>query len=559
MRSFYSSLALGFACLAWGGLAGAQETKPASAATSNFTVFVQGHPVGIEQVAVERSASGITLSGSGRLGAPLNLVVRKIEIRYDANWRPLSLWLESTVREQLSTVKTTFTAGSAVSEVFMGGRPATKTDNVSPDAIVLTNAWFGGYEALTARLATLQPGAELRAYVDPQVEIAIKFNGVSDERIQTPGQMVAARRYQLTFINPGGPLDVEVWADQSARLLRVVVPAQSVEMSRDDVATVAARQERLARPGDEPVMIPGNGFNLAGTISRPAAPGSSPLPAVVLVAGSGLVDRDEMVAAVPIFAQMAGALADAGFLVVRYDKRGVGQSGGRIESATMADYAEDVRSVVKFLTKRRDVDKRRIALAGHSEGGWVSLLAASRNDDVAALALIATPGVPGTELVLEQQRHALDRMRIPEAEKQAKIELQKRIQAAVVTGVGWESIPAELRRQADTPLFQSMLIFDPAKAVPRVRQPILILQGDLDTQVPPAEADKLAELARARKAPAGQEVELVHVPGLNHLLVPAQTGEVDEYATLTDKTVSKELLSRLTSWLSATMARRAQK
>jgi len=83
----------------------------------------------------------------------------------------------------------------------------------------------------------------------------------------------------------------------------------------------------------------------------------------VLVAGSGAQDRDETVFNIPIFGQLAGALADAGFLVVRYDKRGVGQSGGRGESATLADYAEDVRAVVKYLSERKDVDKKHIAAA----------------------------------------------------------------------------------------------------------------------------------------------------------------------------------------------------
>jgi len=64
--------------------------------------------------------------------------------------------------------------------------------------------------------------------------------------------------------------------------------------------------------------------------------------------------------------------------------------------------------------------------------------------------------------------------------------------------------------------------------IPDVRQPILIVQGELDTQVEPSNADKLEALARKRKnAPA---VDTVKVPGVNHLLVPAMTGEVDEYA-----------------------------
>ena len=69
-----------------------------------------------------------------------------------------------------------------------------------------------------------------------------------------------------------------------------------------------------------------------------------------------------------------------------------------------------------------------------------------------------------------------------------------------------------------------------------IRQPILIVQGLLDTQVAPANADRLEQLAKARKRSA--PVEVVKVPGVNHLLVPAVTGEVDEYSTLADKSVS---------------------
>ena len=124
----------------------------------------------------------------------------------------------------------------------------------------------------------------------------------------------------------------------------------------------------------------------------------------MLVSGSESIDRDETVANVPIFAQVANALADAGFLVVRYDKRGVGQSGGRIEAATIADYADDAVSVSKHLEKRKDVDKKRIALVGYGEGGWMAMVAASSHGRIAAIALVATAGSTGADLMLERQR-----------------------------------------------------------------------------------------------------------------------------------------------------------
>src|SRR6185295_498034 len=102
--------------------------------------------------------------------------------------------------------------------------------------------------------------------------------------------------------------------------------AQSIEVVREDIASVAVRHVVVSRPGDEEIRIPANGFRLAGTISKPANEGNKPAPAVILVGGSGPADRDETVYGVPIFGQLAGMLADAGFLVLRYDKRAVGQS-----------------------------------------------------------------------------------------------------------------------------------------------------------------------------------------------------------------------------------------
>jgi fermentation-respiration switch protein FrsA (DUF1100 family) len=163
-------------------------------------------------------------------------------------------------------------------------------------------------------------------------------------------------------------------------------------------------------------------------------------------------------------------------------------------------------------------------------------------------------GTTGSELILEQQQHALAGMAISDAEKEAKVELQRKIQKAVVAGRGWEGIPAELRKQAETPWFQSFLVFDPARVMPRVTHPVLILHGALDRQVSMAQHDKLVALARARKGAAGRTVQANVFAGVNHLLVPATTGEVEEYTTLKDRNVSRELLETLTAWLKATFA-----
>lgn len=537
---------------------------PAPPPEAAFVIFIDGMPMGREQVTVTSTPDAWIVQSSGRLGHPVNMTTSRFEVNYDREWRPVTMDIEAVLRNQPMIIRTVFANGVARSDVIQSGAQTQKSDKVAADTVVLPNMFFAAYEALARRLQTMTVPADLRAYVAPHIEIALQVLGVTDELIRTSERSIAAKRYALVFGNQGGPVPGEVWTDQDGRLLRFRVPSQALEVSREDVAAVSSRVERLGRAGDEQVFIPANGFNLAGTVSSPPVPADTAgqrtpapagtkapvprLPAVVLVPGSGLTDRDEAVSGVPIFAQLANVLADAGFIVVRYDKRGVGQSGGRDESASISDYAEDVRAAVRFLEKRKDVDPKRIALVGHSEGGMVAMLAASQmKKQAAALALLATPGTPGGELILEQQRGLLDGMSIPEEEKRNRMALQERIQMAVKTGHGWDGIPAAYRRQADTAWFRSFLQFRPGELIPRIEQPLIVIHGDRDRQVGVRHAHLLFELANARKKNA--RADLFIVEGVNHLLVPAPTGDVVEYPTLEDKNVSVKVTNALVSWL----------
>lgn len=514
-------------------------------------MFIRGAQVGTEQVAVTRTAEGWSILSTGRIGPPIDITARRMEVRYTADWKPIEFTIDATVRNQPQAIHTTFDGTTAKNDITIAGVVTTKSDPVDAGAIVLPNALFAPYEALAARLRTAAPDSTFQVYFLPQASLSAKVVDSVTEQIQTSARLIAARRTRVTIAAPNLPLDVNVWSDENGRLLRVTVPAQNIDVARDDIASVAARQVVISRANDEPVRIPSNGFTLAGTLSKPAAASASPRPAVVLTGGSGPADRDGLAFGIPTLGELAGALADAGFIVVRYDKRGVGQSGGRPEAAGMVDFSDDQRAAVKFLTGRKDVDAKRIAVAGHSEGGLVSLLSAGKEKRLAAVVLLATPGITGSELVLAQQQHLLNRSNLPEADKQTRIDLQRRINEAAMTGKGLEAFPPDVRRQIDNTEFQSLLNTDPSKLVPGVRQPILIVQGTLDTQVEPGNADRLEVLARARKQPA--VVDVVKVPGVNHLLATATTGEVDEYASLPDKHVSPAVSAAVVEWLTKTL------
>ena len=542
------------ALVALAPIAAAQQTVPvfrAGANTSTFLVFVRGAQVGTEQVAVTRTAEGWSILSTGRIAAPLDITARRMEVRYTPDWKPVEFTIDATVRNQPQSIRTTFDGTTAKNDITVAGQTSTKSDPVEASAIVLPNALFAPYEALSAILKSAAPNSTFPVYLLPQASLTLKVVDSTTEQIQTSGRLIGARKTHVTISTPNLPLDLNIWGDETGRLLRLTVPAQNIDVARDDIASVASRQVVVSRPNDERVRIPSNGFTLAGTVSKPTTASATPLPAVVLISGSGPADRDGLAFGIPTLGQLAGALADAGFIVVRYDKRGIGQSGGRPESAGLSDFSDDQRAAMKYLQGRKDVDNKRIAVAGHSEGGLVSLISAEREKRIAAVVLLATPGVSGSELVLAQQQHLLSRSNLPEADRQTRIDLQKRINDAAMTGKGLEAFPPDVRRQIDNAEFQSLLNADPAKTLPGVRQPILVVQGMLDTQVDPSNADRLETLAKARKQPA--VVDVVKIPGVNHLLVAATTGEVDEYASLSDQKVSPAVSSAVVEWLTKTL------
>jgi len=516
---------------------------------STLIVFVSGREVGREQVSLARTPSGWTITGTGTLGAPFNQTTKRFEVTYAPDWQPIELKIDATVQSKPVTLATSFATTTAINEITQNGVTSSKNDQITARTVVLPNNFFAAYEALAARLFSMTPGGELTIYIAPQAEIKMTVKAVAAASYQTPGGTLNTRRFTVSLQNPGGALDADITVDDRGRVAKVDIPGGSLSVARQDIAGVATRQQTVRNPTDTDVKIPASGFGLAGTITTPAAQGRLRHPAVILVAGSGPIERDAIVAGIPLFAQLAGQLAARDFVVLRYDKRGTGQSGGRIERVTLQDYADDVTAAVKWMAKRKDVDEQRIFVAGHSEGAAVAMLAAAAEKKIEGVVLMAGMATPGKDLILEQQQHVLGRSNLPEAERAAKVELQKRILDAAITEQGWEVFPPDVREAVDTPWYRSLLTFDPARVMTRVRQPLLILQGDLDVQLKPYHADRLADLARARKKSGSVEVK--HFPSLNHLFVPAKTGEVSEYPTLYPATISPEVAKAVEGWVAS--------
>jgi len=537
------------------GLAVAQPQAPAGKPTG-YAVFLRGTAIGRELVTFNRDQTAITIATQGRLLAPLNVNIRAAEFKYQPDWTPISFSLDATVNGGLLQLRTTFVDTKASTEGVGGGQTVSVAHEVARKTLIHANGVFTSYVGLAHRLAeNSEEGAEFKVYVVPQVEVTVRVKTIRPEQIQIGTTVLDVRRYELVYVNPSGEVATNITVTKDGELVSVNVPADSVDIVRDDVASSTSRTQIYSNKGDEAVTIPAVGFNLGATLTRPAnAAANTKLPAVILLAAASVGDRDGVIQGVPTLANLAAAISESGMLAIRFDKRGNGQSGGRSESATVSDFAEDVRAIVRWLEKRPDVDPKRIAVAGHGEGAWIALLAASRERKLAALVSIAAPSTTGSETVLEQQRLELEGLKLPAEEREKRISLQQQINTAVLNGngKGWDNVPPQVRKEADTPWFQSLLTFDPSKILDDVRQPLLFVHPALDRQVPVEHVEKLSDLAR--KESKSKSVEVVVVRGVNHLLVPAVTGETSEYGTLPDRSVSKDVTMAVTDWLKKTFA-----
>jgi alpha-beta hydrolase superfamily lysophospholipase len=277
------------------------------------------------------------------------------------------------------------------------------------------------------------------------------------------------------------------------------------------------------------------GFQLAGTLTRPR--GTAKVPLVITISGSGEQERDSKLGPVPgygIFREIADTLGRRGIAVLRMDDRGVGASTGRETRsvATSADYANDVREVIKYARTRNDIDASRIILLGHSEGGMIAPMVAAQNKDVSAIVLMAGNAYTGRRVMMFQNQDNL--AQIPTLSAAQRDSIMKTVPAALDT-LGLKN-----------PWIGFFMQHDPLKTARQVTQPVLILQGETDRQVTPEQADTLLATFRAA---GNTNVTMKKFPATNHLFLADSIGVASGYASLADKNVRRSVLGELADWI----------
>lgn len=288
---------------------------------------------------------------------------------------------------------------------------------------------------------------------------------------------------------------------------------------------------------------------LYGTLERPQT--RSRIPVVLIIAGSGPTDRDGNSPLLPgannSLKLLAEALAARGIASVRFDKRGVGETGKAMQLAaqkTKSILREDDLSFENYIDdavrwgKQLRTDRRfsTLTVLGHSEGSLIGMVAAQRMG-ADAFVSIAGAGRPVQQIILEQVKPQFS----PDLLKKTEEILEQ-----LAVGKTVASVPSELNalfRSSIQPYMISWLRYDPAKEITKLRIPLLIVQGTTDIQATLGDAKRLADNNPAAK--------LLLIDGMNHVLKTVPNEQEKQVSSYSDPTlpVAPDLINAIAKFV----------
>jgi len=445
----------------------------------------------------------------------------------------------------------------------------------------LTGSWYGLLEIPGGKLrVNFHVKAEGSTFITTMDSPDQGAKGLPMDRTTIQGSEISIEAVKLGLVYKAS---YDAQSDELKGTFTQGPGSLSLNLSRKEQNLEKVAVKRPQEPSDFPYqqeeVIFKNGVaghELSGTLTLPR--GGKVTKIVVMISGSGPQDRNEEAPQFKHkpFLVWSDYLTRRGIAVLRYDDRGVGKSTGKFSGATTAAFASDVQAAVEFIKSRPDLKSLKIGLIGHSEGGMIAPMVASINPAVKFIVLLAGPGVPISELMVQQGKDQMIISGLPDSAVIANSALNRKIYAAAVqykylnaadfkvkldtalTEVFRKSAGNELTetavservkstsKQLIDPWFRYFISFDPQAYLQKVKCPVLAINGTLDMQV--SYISNLAGIRASLLKAGNKNFEIVPIKNLNHLLQLAKTGSVAEYGQI-EETVNPQALGKVSAWI----------
>lgn len=299
----------------------------------------------------------------------------------------------------------------------------------------------------------------------------------------------------------------------------------------------------------EEVTFSNGKYKFNGTLTLPKNSDKN-TKVVLMVTGSGQQNRDEEVFGHKPFAVIADALAREGIASLRYDDRGYGDSTIVFSNFTTDDFKQDAEAGVKYLRKRF----KKVGVLGHSEGGTIALMLAGegKTDFVVSMAGMA---ISGKETLIMQNRIGLAPLGMTTETVDGYCKALSGAFDTLGAGksveeVDRKDVPLMLRqlfemamKQADTPFMRHIFSLDIRQDLPKVKCPVLAMNGKKDMQV-----DCEKNISALQEGLRNCKPKIVAFDGLNHLFQHCPTGNLVEYQQI-EETISVEVLKTIVDFI----------
>ncbi len=452
-----------------------------------------------------------------------------------------------------TVVSAEFAAGKAT--VTVAGQPPKEVKTAA--TFVIENAVWHHFVLLLEQYDAARAGKQSFAALLPSqaTEFGLEVERVGARTLTLKGTPETFEQYRALTTQG---LVLELWADPATRTpLFLRIPAQNVRVVRKGwewLAEAVAPKASAATPAasehftSEEVEFPSGDATLAATLTIPKR-GQAPHPAAVIVTGSGGQDRDGT-AVFNIYRHAAEALSEAGVAVLRADDRGMGKSvWPKPRAISYAELVGDTRAAFEYLLTRPDIDRKRIALVGHSEGAQTALVIAADDSRVAAVALLAGTSRPLDHVVVEQSLYMVALQQTVDPSDRGKFsQVARRIIELFDES---QRTPKPATGDDKFAYFREHAASDPTALAARVRVPVLILNGERDANVLAYHA---VELASALARGGNKSVRLRIFPNLAHSFTPSTLDRSVQPDAAT--VVDKEFLDTLRRWAAEFLVKR---